>query len=223
MTTTEELNDALRNLLNRSTKEQLVEAITKTFTLETEKEQRWKPEYNQYYAFYDSGGSLNRCRWYNDDIDKNRYATGNCYRLRGLDVGDATKKWTPKYGDEYGCINTSGHWQSMRWRDNGFDLHVYTTGNCYQPHEQERAVWEQVTCRMYDQQLRDAADYFRSNRSYCHYAGWCNSNKEIIAIPIYNNGERVGLPLFCYRKTCIQEARRILGNDAERYFKSRGL
>lgn len=135
-------------------------------------------------------------------------------------VEASTGRWKPKNGEKYGYVNIGieNMFYRIDWSPQAVHRERYALGNCYRPDQEELAIWEQVTRRAYDQQLRDAADYFRSNKTYCHYAGWCRDNKEIIAIPLYSSREWGRLPLFCFKETCIEAHTRILGDDAERYF-----
>lgn len=41
---------------------------------------RWKPEEGDIYWFVDDIGCIGNSRWDNDNIDKKRYAIGNCYQ-----------------------------------------------------------------------------------------------------------------------------------------------
>ena len=40
---------------------------------------RWKPQYGEVYFYITSAGNISYKSWYNEDVDINRYAIGNCF------------------------------------------------------------------------------------------------------------------------------------------------
>jgi hypothetical protein len=134
----------------------------------------------------------------------------------------AQKRWRPKkYGEPYGYIDSCGDWIGTKWSDSKIDKHRHATGNLYyQPHKRERAIWEQVTRRKYETALWDAADWVEGEKD-----GWIGcfdfDDNKIIALNPYKK-RCFNLPRFATEQSAIDAHTRILGDDAERYFKGRG-
>jgi len=132
-----------------------------------------------------------------------------------------SKRWMPTYGGEYGFIDHCGEWEADEWRNHQYDIHHYTTGNCYQLHEEERAIWEQVTRRKYETALWDAADWVEGD---CYYGCWGKYSESIQALQanhLYTGYYLLPLPRFATKQSAIDAHTRILGDDAERYFRGR--
>jgi hypothetical protein len=134
-----------------------------------------------------------------------------------------TKRWKPKLGERYWIVNFWGNFYSVGGNDAQLNEHNISIGNYYQEHEQELAIWEQVTCRKYETALWDAADWVSDN-AIVYYGIWGIFSKEIQAIKaqtLYNGYCSLPLPRFASRQSAIDAHTRILGDDAERYFKGR--
>jgi hypothetical protein len=54
--------------------------ILNTLKEKENKPKRWKPENKQEYWFINSGGEIRCEEWFDINIDKKRYKSGNCYR-----------------------------------------------------------------------------------------------------------------------------------------------
>jgi len=132
-----------------------------------------------------------------------------------------TKRWKPKHHEKYGHVNVWTQQFCVDWFgcNTGDDI-CYATGNCYQPQEKERAIWEQVTRRKYETALWDAADWVEGEKD-----GWIGcfdfDDNKIIALNPYKK-RCFNLPRFATEQSAIDAHTRILGDDAERYFKGRG-
>lgn len=127
------------------------------------------------------------------------------------------KLWKPEYNENYCFISHKGDLIVDIWTNSYADSHRHAIGNCYQPHEKERAIWEQITCCECEQSLWDAADW----KSGDYWIGfWNNADKKIdsllFGIYFYQN-----LPRFANQQSAIDAHTRILGDDAKRYFKGR--
>ena len=133
-------------------------------------------------------------------------------------VEASTGRWKPKCGKGYGWIDSAGDWITGAWDGVGrYDKLRYATGNCYPLDQKKLAIWEQVTRREYDQQLRDAADWVSGNTWY--YGFWSKKLKGIGASATYDAS--CNLPRFKSNESCIEAHNRILGDDAERYLNNR--
>lgn len=133
------------------------------------------------------------------------------------------KRWKPKECEKYLFVNAEGYCLEDVWINGSIDNHRYATGNCYQSHEKERAIWEQVTRRKYEQALWDAADWVSGDY---YMASWSETHNKIMGLVFsYPNGNNVryvyGLPRFATSKSAIDAPTRILGDDAERYFTNK--
>lgn len=126
-----------------------------------------------------------------------------------------SKRWMPEINELYYHVDDLANWYYDEWYDDEKDHHLYTMGNCYQPHEKERAIWEQVTRRKYEQALWDAADWDGEKDAYIgcwntllDKPGWVHIDGDI----------NTGLPRFATEESYIDAHIRILGDDAKRYF-----
>jgi hypothetical protein len=139
----------------------------------------------------------------------------NKFELGAGSLTAKTKRWKPKYHGKYAFVDSCGTWIVATWSNHRFDNHRHETGNCYQPPETERAIWEQITRRKYETALWDAADWVEGD---WYYGMYCNGRIDAISLSLIN----YGLPRFATEQSAIDAHTRILGDDAERYFKGRG-
>jgi hypothetical protein len=131
-----------------------------------------------------------------------------------------TKRWKPVWGETYGYVAAGGFWEQKTWTNHACDNHRHETGNCYQPPEKERAIWEQITHRKYETALWDAADWDEENVTFWVGCFDFDDNK-IVALNPYKK-RCFNLPRFATEQSAIDAHTRILGDDAESYFKGRG-
>ena len=127
------------------------------------------------------------------------------------------KRWKPKDSEKYGYIGSDSNWFINTWSDSKYDNYRHDTGNCYQPHEQERAIWEQVTRRKYEAALWEAANWVKGKDGFFG----CLVGNSITASYFSNQNFFNNQPRFATRQSAIDAHTRILGDDAERYFKGR--
>ena len=133
------------------------------------------------------------------------------------------KRWKPKKGERYGYIDDCGDWIVINWAGDYADEYRYLTGNCYpitseNNENMERAIWEQVTRKKYEQALWDAADWVEGDY---YFAVWNVKEKRVDHAYLYN-GFTLDKPRFATKQSAIDAHTSILGDDAERYFKGRG-
>jgi hypothetical protein len=126
-----------------------------------------------------------------------------------------SKRWMPECDERYGFVDICGVWIIWTWSNHRLDIHRHAIGNCYRDTERERAIWEQVTRRKYEAALWDAADWETGG---AYQAQWLNG---VIITRIYSENQKNGLPRFKTDKSAIEAHTRILGDDAQRYFKGR--
>jgi hypothetical protein len=132
-----------------------------------------------------------------------------------------TKRWKPVIGHKYGYINDAGHWIEKYNAGDYCDIYRHETGNCYQPPEKERAIWEQITHRKYETALWDAADWVETCDTNPWCVSWSNDEKKLIA-QSNDEDKYYNIPRFATKQSAIDAHTRILGDDAESYFKGRG-
>jgi uncharacterized protein (DUF2147 family) len=127
-----------------------------------------------------------------------------------------TKRWKPKSGEDYLFWN-GYEAKKNTWIGKLSDDALYETGNIYRLDEEELLLWEQVTRRKYETALWDAADWVEGD--------WYGAffDKKTNSIKATNNSHFFydGLPRFATEQSAIDAHTRILGDDAERYFKGR--
>jgi hypothetical protein len=127
-----------------------------------------------------------------------------------------TKRWKPKSGEDYLFWN-GYEAKKNTWIGKLSDDALYETGNIYRLDEEELLLWEQVTRRKYETALWDAADWVEGD--------WYGAffDKKTNSIKATNNSHFFydGLPRFAMEQSAIDAHTRILGDDAERYFKGR--
>ena len=127
-------------------------------------------------------------------------------------------RFKPKDGEGYVFINSFGSW-SDRWVCAGspIDNYLYEAGNCYPYTDEgkELAIWEQVTRRKLEQQLKDAADWVEGDN--CCVGSWDSEYKNIRALTIHKCIYNLE-PRFSTRWSCLEAHERILGDNAKRYF-----
>lgn len=130
-----------------------------------------------------------------------------------------TTRWKPSINEKYGHINSMGVWDYYFFlsdaRCEEVDRYRFSIGNCYPytPEGKEQAIWEQVTRRRYDQQLRDAADW--AGDGECYEGIW--DGKEILTDSFFGYWHTTN-PRFDTHESCLEAHTRILGTDAKRYF-----
>jgi hypothetical protein len=129
-----------------------------------------------------------------------------------------TKRWKPKIGEDYLFWN-GYEAKKNTWIGKLSDDALYETGNIYRLNKEELLLWEQVTRRKYETALWDAADWVEGEKD-----GWDGcfdfDDNEIIALNSYKK-RYFNLPRFATEQSAIDAHTRILGDDAERYFKGR--
>jgi hypothetical protein len=130
-----------------------------------------------------------------------------------------TKRWKPRIGERYWIVNCWGNFYSVGGDDAQQNEYNLSIGNYYQEHEQERAIWEQVTRRKYEAALWDAADWVEGD-GFSYSAYFDSTIRAISGIDCdYDSYDT--LPRFTTTQSAIDAHTRILGDDAERYFTHR--
>jgi hypothetical protein len=143
----------------------------------------------------------------------------NKFELGAGSLTAKTKRWKPENSEKYGYVSDEGKWCVTFWDNSKYDNHRHAIGNCYPFTEEgkEQAIWEQVTRRKYETALWDAADWVEGD--------WYGAffDKKTNSIKATNNSHFFydGLPRFATEQSAIDAHTRILGDDAERYFKGR--
>ena len=138
-------------------------------------------------------------------------------------IEPAQKSWKPKLGEKYLYVDEYGETAFDIWENNCLDELRYSIGNCYQLYKRddevgELAIWEQFTRKKYEKALWDAADLVDGE----WYAGlWQKDEKRNQMESYVYYCEYLKLPRFATRYSCLDAHTRILGDDAERYFKGR--
>jgi hypothetical protein len=131
-----------------------------------------------------------------------------------------SKRFTPQNYDDYYYVCDNGEIERTYWNNNDIDNYRYSLGNCYPltNEGEEQALWEQVTRCKYEQALWDAADWVDGSE---YWGGFYHKvDKKINACCVPSTFYYV-TPRFATEKSAIEAHKRILGDDAERYFSRR--
>jgi hypothetical protein len=150
-------------------------------------------------------------------LQENQDALVDCYYGMMRKQQQESKGWMPELYKQYGFVDNYGDWEITYWGGGRLGERRHAIGNCYQLHEEERAIWEQVTRRKYETALWDAADWVKGD----YYLGfWNNAYKKIDSLIVHCNIQQ-DTPRFATHQSAIDAHTRILGDDAERYFRGR--
>jgi hypothetical protein len=131
-----------------------------------------------------------------------------------------TKRWKPKIGEDYLFWN-GYEAKKNTWIGKLSDDALYETGNIYRLNKEELLLWEQVTRRKYETALWDAADWVETCDTNPWCVSWSNDEKKLIA-QSNDEDKYYNIPRFATKQSAIDAHTRILGDDAESYFKGRG-